>query len=321
MKSIIIVLGEYAKVLRPWESIGTPKHDYSLATSFDEVNQDSRNSVVGIWLELGHLVTRDTMEYFPNLKFICTSTTGTSHIDKYSAQKKGVEIISLANYPSITKNITSTSELTWLLIMSVWRNLLHKLFDGLSNINHIRYQNLPYELKGKTLGIIGFGRIGKQVSVYARSFGVSVQTFDPYADRNVASGLGVLFNKSLEDLLATSDIILLSASKSDNEVPILSEKTIQRIKSQAVVVNTARGSLWDEQAIAEALTSGRISGIGVDVYAQEELLGCEQVDYSPLSRIDDKRFNIIRTAHIGGATREALERVTLHMYQVIEEQS
>jgi D-3-phosphoglycerate dehydrogenase len=207
------------------------------------------------------------------------------------------------------RNISSTAELAWLLILATWRRInLYLIEEFPKSLNASRWIYETSQIKGKTLGIIGFGRIGSMVAVYARSFGMNVVVFDPKYSHKLGGTQDFSVVSEIKDLLKVSDVCLLSASqqKSKSQTPILGCEELRHVKSGAILVNISRGRLWSESCVKEALISGRIAGVGVDVYSDEEISGGAKGMQSPLFTIDAKKFNIVRTPHIGGATMDAI---------------
>lgn len=291
---------------------------FELMTFDDFYNSNANASrVIAVWTELTPAVDSKLIELFKNLEYVFTSTTGTDHIDVKLLHARGLKLISLRDLPNVLKEITSTSELTWCLVLAVWRNLLRNaIYTSTSSIVDQRERFPSFQLSGKNLGVIGFGRIGKQISEYGHSFGMHVCAYDPYVSPGEIESKGVLPIDELKDLLQVSDVVVLSATQFLSDRPIIDQTEIRYVKQGSILINTARGGLWNELAIAEALISGQIGGIGVDVYQFEELKN-STINKSPLLDIEASKFNIVRTPHLGGASVDALEFVTKEMAREI----
>lgn len=275
--------------------------------------QIQAKAATAIWVELGIFVDRNLLEQFPSLRHVITSTTGVSHIDVSYLQERNIRLISLQDFPEITKKITSTSELTWLLVMALWRKLgLNQVHSkpSFQAIAARREENLGRQLIDYSIGIVGFGRIGRSICEYASVFGMRVGWFDPHKEESGAHNERITRYTDLQRLVTTSDIIVIAASLNKESTNLFDRQLLSCMKKDAVIVNTGRASLWDECAVSHLLTSGKIGGVGVDVYSFEENINQE---CSCLFDIDSSIFNIIRTAHIGGATHDALNYVTLEM--------
>ena len=275
------------------------------------------NKVIALWTELIPVVDSKLVNLFKNLKYVFSSTTGIDHIDLDLINSRGLRLKTLRDLPTVLEEITSTSELTWCLVLAVWRNLLRNtLFTSIEPIVKQREQFPTFQLSRRNLGIVGFGRIGKKVSEYGRSFGMHVRAYDPYISNSEIESNGVLPIRDLKDLLQASDVVILSATQISGDKPIIDENETKYLKPRSILINTARGGLWNESAIAQALITGKIGGVGVDVYQFEEIKKSSHTK-SPLINIEASKYNIIRTPHVGGASVDALEVVTIEMAKEI----
>lgn len=273
--------------------------------------------VVLVWLELEPIPAAVDLSKLTSLRAVFTSTTGLDHINVNLLQDLGIPLFSLNTFTHIRNQVSSTSELTWGLVIAVYRRIYLNmlLLQNQRTINSIRERHKSEQLKGKVLGIVGFGRIGKALASYGILFGMKVLFFDPYIVDFGGYKSSDARPVSLEEVLSKSHVVVICASKAPNRVPIIGKTELELMNESSIIVNTARGSLWDEQAVAEALVEGRISGVGVDVYTAEEL-GAE-TQRSPLQELDPATFNIIATPHIGGATVDALQTVTILLAEEI----
>lgn len=314
---VILYLGDFTRKLQPWRNSTSNKLIFEDFEQYTKNNESLFKNVTGLWVELGHNIDKNIIEKFPNLKLLATSTTGVTHLNIDKLNASNIEVLTLNDYPEILDKITSTAELSWALLLAVWRKLPKRTIDNdVSKIKHIRYEDLSMQLDGKQIAIIGYGRIGRKLAIYSRAFGMKIRVYDPYVDFHGQESSEIFFAKSLSEAINDSDVIILSASKLNSSEPILNREIIKDIKIGAVVINTARGSLWDEEAITERLRLGYLGGIGVDVYASEEVNKQSDTSQSILE-INPCEFNIIRTAHVGGATSDALELVTNLIYDEI----
>lgn len=267
------------------------------------------NQVVGIWTFLQPSISRELVTRYPNLKFVATSTTGVSHIDLDALRDNGIKLLTLGDAKEQIESITSTPELTWMLVLAVWRKVLHNLLaDDSDSIERLRYSSMSSQLSGKTIGILGFGRIGKRIAKYAEAFGLRILVNDPFVDQSQLSDSQDIKYVDKDSLLSESDVIVICASVKDSN-KIIGKREILFIKDSAIIINTARGCLWDEASVTEALVEGKISGVGVDVYQFEELGESSPTQPSPLLKLSPNEFNIIRTAHVGGACKDSIDKV------------
>jgi D-lactate dehydrogenase len=249
----------------------------------------------------------------PKLKFIATRSTGFDHIDLATCRERGIQI---SNVPSYGEN--TVAEHTFALILALSRNI-HKAFV------HTLARDIPFkelrgfDLAGKTLGVIGAGRIGLHAIKIAKGFGMNVVAYDLRREALLAEVLNFRY-VGLEELLSVSDIISLHCPYTRETHHMLNLENIGKIKRGALLVNTARGGLVDPAALTRALDEGILAGAALDVLEGEELLKDErQILEQPLAQ--DKlrtlllnhsllnRDNVVITPHIAFNSREAVERI------------
>ncbi|MEW6671980.1 MAG: 2-hydroxyacid dehydrogenase [Thermodesulfobacteriota bacterium] len=227
----------------------------------------------------------------PKLKFIQRWGVGYDIIDIKAA---GEQNIPVAVMPGI--NATQVAELTLLLILAVYRNLIamhNGILEGQWPRNE--FMKRSYTVNGKTVGLVGIGNIGRKVARLIQAFDTDVQYYDVFRlSAEQEAELGVRY-VAFEELLKTSDIISLHIPVTDENKGLINKKTIALMKPTAVVINTARGELIDEADLFEALKSDRLLGAGLDVF-EHEPLGKE----SPLRSVK----NVVMTPHVGGNTLE-----------------
>ena len=242
------------------------------------------------------VISEDVMEKCPNLKFIGVFATGYNKIDIAAAKKRG---ICVCNVPGYSTN--SVAQHTFALILHYYSSV-SKYADTVANGDWcysklFTYFNIPFfELSGKTLGIIGYGAIGKAVTKIAKAFDMNVlvytRTYPKHAD-----GIEVV---SLEDLLKRSDVVTLHCPLTEETKLLINERTISLMKPSAILINTSRGGVIDENALANALNEGRIAAAGLDVLTVEPMrLDC------PLREVK----NCYITPHIAWAPLETRVRL------------
>jgi len=256
---------------------------------------------------------RATLERLPKLKFIATRSTGFDHIDLAFCRERGIPV---ANVPSYGEN--TVAEHTFALILALSRNI-HKAFVH-TLARDIPFQALRgFDLAGKTLGVVGAGRIGLHAIKIAKGFGMQVVAYDLRRESLLAEVLNFRY-VSLDELLAASDIISLHCPYTPRTHHLLNLENIRKVKRGALLVNTARGGLVDPAALTQALDEGILAGAALDVLEGEELLKDErQILEQPLAQ--DKlrmlllnhsllnRDNVVITPHIAFNSREAVERI------------
>jgi D-3-phosphoglycerate dehydrogenase len=245
-------------------------------------------------------VTSQILEAAPKLRVIGRAGIGVDNIDLDAATRRGVLVM---NTPG--GNSVSVAEHTLALLMAVARRIpQHSAAIHAGRWEKSGTQGV--ELRGKTLGLVGLGRVGSEVARRALAMEMTVLAYDPYVSESVARDAGVELS-GLTELLARSDFVSLHAALSPATTKLINAETLAQFKHGAVLINAARGELVDEVALADALRSGKLSGAGLDVFAEEPPKN------SPLIGLP----NAIFTPHIAGSTREAQEEVgTLIAQQV-----
>ncbi len=247
-----------------------------------------------IVIRSSHKIDKTVIDNAKNLKIIARAGVGLDNIDVDYAIKRGIKIISV---PSASTE--AVAELTMGLMIALARWVTS--FDrSMHNGEWCKNSKLGIELAGKTLGIIGLGRIGSRVAKFARIFGMRVLAYDPYVDRGKAVNLGVELKDSLDDLLLESDFISIHASLTSETKGLIGERELKLMKPTAFLINTARGAIVDENALIKALKEKWIAGAALDVYTEEPL-----PKNHPLRKIE----NTILTPHIGGSTVETQKKI------------
>src|SRR5215510_5636277 len=236
-------------------------------------------------------VTADLLAKAPKLRAVGRAGVGVDNIDLPEATKRGVLVMSTPG-----GNAVSVAEHTFALMLALARQV--PKVDAALREGRWEKSSSGTELRGKTLGLIGLGRIGGEVARRAEAFDMKVVAYDPYISEAAAKELQVeLVN--LDRLLAESDFISLHTALSPATQNMINAKSIAKMKKSARIVNAARGELIDEAALAEALKGGRLAGAALDVFVEEPPKN------SPLIGLP----NLIGTPHIAGSTAEAHEEV------------
>jgi D-3-phosphoglycerate dehydrogenase len=227
----------------------------------------------------------------PNLKIIARAGVGLDNVDIPAATAAKVLVV---NAP--TSNIVSAAELAVSLLLAVARNVVPANL-ALKNGQWKRSQFGGVELQGKTVGIIGMGKIGLLVAQRLAGFDLKFVAYDPYVEIAPSGGPEIKM-VSLDELLAESDFVTIHIPKTPETQGLIDAAALAKMKSTAFVINAARGGVLDESALFDALTAGVIAGAGLDVYATEP---CTD---SPLFALD----NVVATPHLGASTEEAQEK-------------
>ena len=246
-------------------------------------------------------ITREVIDAADKLKVIAVGAVGTNHIDMNYATEKGIKVF---NSPGL--NVDSVAELTIGCLISILRQII------IAN-NHVKnekrwnkYLFMGHELAGKTIGIIGYGRIGQRVGQLAKAFRMNVIAYDPYVTVEQGSQLNAKM-VTFQELIKESDFITIHLPLTPETKNMISYEQIEMLKDGCVIVNMGRGGIVDEEAIMQALKNGKIGGMATDVMAGE-LDGNNSKDImidSPLFEFN----NFIVTPHIGGQTYEAQKRI------------
>ena len=230
----------------------------------------------------------------PKLRVIARAGVGLDNIDVSAATARGVMVV---NAP--TSNIVSAAEQAVALLLAVARNTA----AACASLKAGEWKRSKYtgvEVQGKTVGIIGLGRIGVLFAQRIAAFGTRIIAYDPYVQPARAAQLGVRL-VGLEELLRESDFISIHLPKTPETVGLIGAKELQMVKPGVRIINAARGGLIDEQALADAIAEGRVAGAGLDVFAKEPCTA------SPLFAFE----NVVVTPHLGASTHEAQDKAGL----------
>ncbi|HEV8525416.1 MAG TPA: phosphoglycerate dehydrogenase, partial [Terriglobales bacterium] len=237
-------------------------------------------------------VDASVLEKAHKLRVIGRAGVGVDNIDLDAATKKGIAVM---NTPGA--NSVAVAEHTLGLMLALARHIPRA--DALFRAGKWEKKSLQgTELRGKTLGIIGLGRIGVEVARRAKAFQMKVAAHDPFISTTIANDLEIVL-VSLDELYRAADYISLHLGLSPQTAGMINAQAIAKMKRGVRIVNCARGELVDEPALASGLKSGQVAGAALDVFAEEP------PKHSPLLGLD----NVVATPHIGGSTREAQEAV------------
>jgi D-lactate dehydrogenase len=258
-------------------------------------------------------VTAAVLAALPQLKLVATRSTGYDHIDLDACRARGIRV---ANVPTYGEN--TVAEHTFAIVLMLSRRIHESI--GQVRGGHVERANLTgFDLQGKTIGVIGAGRIGLHVIRIARGFGMKVLAFDTKRDPFLAELLSFEYC-DLDRLLAASDIVSLHCPLNDATRHLIGRDQFARMKKGALLINTARGGLVDTDALIAALDSGQLGGAGLDVLEGEELIkeekqllyekqNMEQVRTALRNRLLLERGNVIFTPHNAFNSHEALLRI------------
>jgi D-3-phosphoglycerate dehydrogenase len=265
------------------------------------------SNVEVLWIRLRHRIDQEILDRAANLRFICSPTTGLNHIDLEGAGRRDIRVISLRGELDFLKEIRATAEHTIALMLALLRNLCpaanHVLAGGWD-----RDTFRGHELHEKTIGVVGYGRLGRLVAKYLEAFGARVLVTDPnVATDEVAENADWT---SLGSLLAESDVVTLHVNLCDETKGFFGREQFDQMRCGAYLVNTSRGELVDESALLDSLASGRLAGAALDVLCDEDSSGMGD---HPLVSWALGGGNLLITPHIGGCTTESMAKTELFL--------
>jgi glycerate dehydrogenase len=243
-------------------------------------------------------ITRDTLDACPNIKFIGVLATGYDIVDINAAKEKGVTVTNIPGYST-----ASVAQLVFALLLEICHHVgAHSdavKAGAWSRSHDFCFWNYPLiELAGKTLGIIGFGRIGQATAKIAVAFGMKVIAYSRHPDKSLETD--DIKMMGFDEVLAKADVISLHCPLSPSTRGIINKDTIEKMKDGVIIINTARGPLIVEEDLKEALDSGKVYAAAVDVVSKEPI-----APDNPLLTCD----NCIITPHFGWAPKEARQRL------------
>ena len=257
-------------------------------------------------------IDKEILDAAKNLKVIGVCSVGLNHIDMEYAKEKGIQIF---NAPGLNAN--AVAELTISKMLDISRGTMTANYDVKVKHEWDKYKFVGRELRGKTLGVMGFGRIGRRVGELGRAFGMNIVAYDPYLkpedfEKENAVGMGV------EELLKVSDFVSIHVPLTDETKNLFNAKSLEGMKDDAVDLNMSRGGIVNEKDMYEALKAGKIGGYATDVM-ENELAGSgltgNDTFASPLFECD----NFIVSPHIGAQSVDASKDIGLHIISKVKE--
>ncbi|MFH1094881.1 MAG: NAD(P)-dependent oxidoreductase [Candidatus Micrarchaeota archaeon] len=305
--------------LEQWERAHVKSCLKSHALTFIDGPMDEKNvahaakaDVLGVFIY--SRVGAAQLAKMPKLRMITTFSTGFDHIDLATCSKRGIPVANVPSYGSHT-----VAEHTLALMLALSKKIVQ-------SVERTRQGNFSleglhtFDLADKTLGLIGFGKIGSHVAKTAKALGMHVRVYDPYADANLMELL-TCKSVSLDELLNESDIISLHTPLTPGTKYIINKETIAKMKKGVILINTARGGLIDNKALVDAILSGHVGGAGLDVLEEERAIKEERQLVSPefsgsfdlrtvvANQILYNKPNVIITPHNAFNSQEALRRI------------
>ncbi len=254
----------------------------------------------GLVVRSGTRVDRELMEAAPRLRVVGRAGVGVDNIDLDEATRRGILVV---NAP--LANSVSAAEHAFGLMLALARHIPR----ADASIRAGRWDRAKFrgvELEGKTLGLVGMGRIGSLVAQRALAFGMRVLAFDPYITAEQAREAGGEL-LDLDSLLAESDFVSLHLPRTPETENLLGQEAFGKAKRGIRIVNASRGGIIDENALVEAIRNGQVAGAALDVYAEEPMVS------GPLT----ERPEVVLTPHLGASTKEAQQKAGLHVAEAV----
>jgi len=258
--------------------------------------------------------SRDVLRRFDGLRFIATRSTGVDHIDMEWCSDNDIGV---ANVPSYGEN--TVAEHVFALLLAISRNIVDAA-DRTRRGDFTQGGLRGFDLKGRTMGVVGTGDIGEHTARIARGFGMDVLAFDVKPRDEIAREIGFDY-VGMEELLGRSDVVTLHVPANDKTRHMIDAEAFARMKDGAILINTARGSIVETEALLEALASGRLRAAGLDVLPEEPVVREEaellrsyfnrdhRLDTLLADHILLRMRNVVITPHTAFNTREAVQRI------------
>jgi D-3-phosphoglycerate dehydrogenase len=240
---------------------------------------------------------RQVLERASRLRVIATSSTGLDHIDLSAAKERNVTVLSLKEDTEFLDKITATAELAWALLLATVRRLPWA-FDTAKQGIWARDRWRGRQISGKTLGVLGYGRLGRMIAEYGKAFRMRVIACDV---RQVKPAEDVEM-VDFDTLLRESDVLSIHIHLTEENRGLIDAEAFAKMKKGAYLVNTSRGAIVDEEALLQALLSGHLGGAALDVIEGEWR---RDLNEHRLIRYASERDNLVITPHIGGITHES----------------
>lgn len=305
--------------VEPWEcesfeALGTD-HDLVFEEESLDVDRARRHSDADIISAFIYSdFSGEVLEKFDDLKFIVTRSTGFDHIDMDHCRDNGIAV---ANVPAYGKNTVAEHAFALILAIS------HRIVDAVDRTRRGDFSQeglQGFDLRGRTIGVIGTGDIGAHTARIARGFEMTVLAFDVNPREEVARDFGFTY-VGMDELLSRSDIVSLHVPGNDKTNKLINKAAIDKMKDGAILINTARGSVVETRALLEALSSGKLAAAGLDVLPEEPVVREEaellrryfarghDLDTLLADHILLRMRNVVITPHSAFNTREAMQRI------------
>lgn len=306
--------------IEPWEiDYIKPKFSgvelFFSAEKLNKENPPQQKDADIISIFVGSAIDKETINALPNIKLITTRSTGYDHIDLNAAKGKNIKLGFVPGYGDNT-----VAEFAFGLLLNLSRKM-YQAIDRLKETDAFNYEGLRgFDLKGKTIGIVGTGRIGQYAVKIAKGFGMNIIAFDAFPNEKLAQELGFKY-VSFDELLAQSDVIDLHVPYLPATHHMINMSNIAKIKKGAILINTARGAVVETEAMVKALNEGILGGAGMDVLEEEGVIQDERafllyghpeehnLKAALANHVLINMPNVVITPHTAFNTTEALQRI------------
>lgn len=281
------------------------KYEVSVAKSTDLPNLLEEIRGASVIVSRLTRVDRELIDAGKELKAICKNGVGVDNIDVAYATEKGIPVLTTGD-----GNLWSVAEHTVFAMGALCKKLL--FFDA--SMRQGKWSNRDcggfFDVAGRTFGIVGFGKIGRDVAGIVKAFRMNVIAYDPFLPRELIEEAGCAYAASLEELCRKADVISLHMPLTKENVHVINDESLSWMKPSAILMNFSRGAMVDEDALYRALAEHRLGGAALDTFSPEP------PDFShPLYRLD----NVLLSPHIAGNSDDALRRMSIRLAEGIEE--
>lgn len=306
------------------EGMGLDNNSFIKSEKFNEIELirsripvKIQAQILGIYTELSHNLDEKFLSNYKSLRYIATPTTSITHIDIEYCNSKNIQIISLKNFRDLIADFTSTVEIAWWHLIELNR-LCTKAQKSVINGEWDRSKFFTKSFSKQKIGIIGFGRIGKQIAKIAQNFGLQVNVFDIDIEKLLNTEPIITKAVSLIELFESCNFVVICVDDRTSNFNLINKEILSHIVNKGtILVNISRGFILNSQDCVSALESGLLGGLGVDVLPEEE------VSFSSLSLFNNPiiraklntDLNISITPHIGGATIDSLKIAAEAVFQ------
>lgn len=308
LKNKLIIVGQAVSQSKVKQS-AEEHYDVKYFSRFEDFKLTRESNPYSLWVHFDTLLDIQDFEEVSLPSFLLTTTTGITHLGSSLRQRLGERLLSLASEQELLRQVTSTAEHAWSLIMAISNPWIQKLRldKQLERSDLLRLS----QMSSRKIGLIGYGRLGRMVADYALAFGMQVYIHDIDQSIKIPSVKNLQKVESIEEILSICDIVSIHASKILDHQFILSEDKMRNCRKGISIVNTSRGSLVDEHAIVDLLNSNIIEWYATDVLSEEEI----GAPMSP-TELKERAKNldgVFITPHIGGANLEAMKLCEMNL--------